>query len=35
MTTNDTLIKNVGINIQEKSAMMWAVADVLRGPFKP
>jgi len=35
MTSNDTLIKNVGINIQEKSAMMWAVADVLRGPFKP
>ncbi len=35
MTANDTLIKNVGINIQEKSAMMWAVADVLRGPFKP
>ena len=35
MTTNDTLIRNVGLNIQEKSAMMWAVADVLRGPFKP
>ena len=35
MTTLTTLIKNVGINIQEKSAMMWAVADVLRGPFKP
>lgn len=35
MTKNDNLIKKVGINIQEKSAMMWAVADVLRGPFKP
>lgn len=35
MTSNDALIKNVGVNIQEKSAMMWAVADVLRGPFKP
>lgn len=35
MTSNDALIKNVGVNIQEKSVMMWAVADVLRGPFKP
>lgn len=35
MTTNDTLISNVGINIQEKSAMMWNVANVLAGPFKP
>ena len=33
MTTNDTLISNVGINIQEKSAMMWNVANVLAGPF--
>lgn len=35
MTKNDALIKNVGINIQEKSAMMWNVANVLAGPFKP
>ena len=35
MTTNDNLISNVGINIQEKSAMMWNVANVLAGPFKP
>ena len=35
MTENDTLISNVGINIQEKSAMMWNVANVLAGPFKP
>ncbi|MCR5765299.1 MAG: type I restriction-modification system subunit M [Treponema sp.] len=35
MTKNDELIKNVGINIQEKSAMMWNVANVLAGPFKP
>ena len=25
----------VGINIQEKATMIWNVADVLRGPFKP
>lgn len=35
MTTNDELIKNVGLNIQEKSAMMWNVANILAGPFKP
>ena len=25
----------VGINIQEKAGMIWNVADLLRGPFKP
>lgn len=25
----------VGLNIQEKAAMIWNVADLLRGPFKP
>lgn len=25
----------VGVNIQEKATMIWNVADVLRGPFKP
>ena len=25
----------VGINIQEKATMIWNVADLLRGPFKP
>ena len=25
----------VGANIQEKAAMIWNVADLLRGPFKP
>ena len=28
-------ISNVGINIAEKSTMIWNVADMLRGPFKP
>ena len=27
-------VSNVGVNIAEKSAMIWNVADVLRGPFK-
>lgn len=35
MTKNDSLINNVGNNIKEKSAMIWNIADVLRGPFKP
>ncbi len=35
MASNDALISEVGINIQEKSAMMWAIADILRGDFKP
>ena len=26
---------NVGVNIAEKSTVIWNVADVLRGPFKP
>lgn len=34
MTPNDILIKNVGTNIQEKSAMIWNVADILRNKFK-
>ena len=25
----------VGTNIQEKATMIWNVADLLRGPFKP
>lgn len=28
-------ITNVGLNIAEKSNMIWNVADMLRGPFKP
>ena len=28
-------ITNVGVNISEKSQMIWNVADMLRGPFKP
>lgn len=28
-------ITNVGANISEKSTMIWNVADMLRGPFKP
>ena len=28
-------ITNVGFNISEKSQMIWNVADMLRGPFKP
>lgn len=28
-------INNVGANIAEKAAMIWNVADMLRGPFKP
>lgn len=28
-------ISNVGINIAEKAALIWNVADMLRGPFKP
>lgn len=28
-------ITNVGINISEKSTVIWNVADMLRGPFKP
>lgn len=28
-------VSNVGINIQEKATVIWNVADMLRGPFKP
>ena len=28
-------ISNVGLNIAEKSTVIWNVADMLRGPFKP
>ena len=30
-----TEISNVGVNIAEKSTVIWNVADMLRGPFKP
>ena len=33
--TSDELIEEVGKNIQEKAALIWNVADTLRGPFKP
>lgn len=32
---SDNKIQEVGINIAEKATMIWNVADVLRGPFKP
>ena len=32
--TNDK-ISAVGINIAEKATVIWNVADMLRGPFKP
>lgn len=28
-------VTNVGVNIAEKATMIWNVADMLRGPFKP
>lgn len=28
-------IQAVGVNIAEKATMIWNVADMLRGPFKP
>lgn len=28
-------VSNVGLNIQEKATVIWNVADMLRGPFKP
>lgn len=31
----DNKIQEVGTNIAEKATMIWNVADVLRGPFKP
>ena len=30
-----TEVTNVGLNIAEKSTVIWNVADMLRGPFKP
>lgn len=32
---SDELIRSVGVNIQEKTALIWSVADTLRGPYKP
>lgn len=32
---NLNTISNVGVNIQEKATVIWNVADMLRGPFKP
>lgn len=32
---SDELIEEVGVNIQEKAALIWNVADTLRGPYKP
>lgn len=29
------VVSNVGVNIQEKATVIWNVADMLRGPFKP
>ena len=31
----DNKIQIVGTNIAEKATMIWNVADMLRGPFKP
>ena len=28
-------VSNVGVNIAEKATLIWNVADMLRGPFKP
>lgn len=35
MSESDELIRGVGLNIQEKAALIWSVADTLRGPYKP
>lgn len=35
MSESDELIGAVGSNIQEKAALIWSVADTLRGPYKP
>lgn len=32
---SDELIKEIGVNIQDKAALIWNVADTLRGPYKP
>ena len=31
----DNLFESVGTNISEKATVIWNVADMLRGPFKP
>lgn len=35
MGTSNNKISDVGINIAEKATVIWNVADMLRGPFKP
>lgn len=35
MGMNNNKISDVGINIAEKATVIWNVADMLRGPFKP
>ena len=35
MTDNKEIFSVVGTNIAEKATMIWNVADLLRGPFKP
>lgn len=35
MIREDNEMTNVGVNIAEKSTVIWNVADMLRGPFKP
>lgn len=32
---SDNKIQAVGVNIAEKATIIWNVADMLRGPFKP
>ena len=35
MRMSNDKISDVGINIAEKATVIWNVADMLRGPFKP
>jgi len=35
MGMSNDKISDVGINIAEKATVIWNVADMLRGPFKP
>lgn len=35
MSTSNEMIASVGKNIQEKTTLIWNIADTLRGPFKP
>ena len=28
-------IAEVGVNLSEKATLIWNIADILRGPFKP